>query len=269
MLVVALSVASTLAAGLAAEPAALRRALVNRATWTALAGNLVIVPAVAWLVVPAIASGPASIGLLLVATAPGGGIGPLLALLARGDASLAGALFLVLSLAGTLVALVVMLVLGIAPAGIGLVAASTLAPLALGFALRRHARVLLPVASRLGTLLLIATVSYFAGRHGGSVSVEALGGAALLAATSALVGWIAAHGTGRAATIAIVQISLVRNVALSLVVVTGLGGAPEALTSVLTYALVMLVGGVAFALHGRMSVAGGRRCRRRARRSTS
>ena len=39
-----------------------------------------------------------------------------------------------------------------------------------------------------------------------------------------------------------------RNVALALVVVTGPGGDPTAITSVLTYALVMLVAGGALAV---------------------
>jgi predicted Na+-dependent transporter len=262
LLVVALSVASTLAAGLAAEPAGIQHALARRATWDALAGNLVVVPLIAWLVLPAIVSGPAMIGLLLVAAAPGGGIGPLLALLGRGDAALAGALFLVLSLAGTVVALAVTLALDIQLAGMlraaGLVAASALAPLAIGIVVRRRAadiaRAILPWISRLGAVLLVWTVLWFSIRQGRHLAASTLGGAGLLAAASALVGWLAARSTSRAQAITIVQISLVRNVALSLVVVTGLGAASEAIMSILTYALVMLVGGVVLAIQGRMSI---------------
>lgn len=251
ILVIALSVASTLAAGLACDPAALRRALGTRATWAALAGNLVVVPLIAWLVLPAIVSGPAALGLLFVAAAPGGGIGPLLALLGRGDASFAGALFLVLSLAGMMIALVVTVVLDTGLADMlratGLVIGSALAPLLVGIQITRRmpdiARGLLPWASRLGALLLVAAVIAFSVRHGGNVSASMLGAAGLLAGASILVGCLAARGASRAVAIAVVQISLVRNVALTLVVVTGLGAAPDAIMAVLTYALVMLVAG--------------------------
>src|SRR5688572_31773760 len=101
-------------------------------------------------------------GLLLVAAAPGGGIGPLLALLGKGDASLASAMFLVLSLAGTVIAFVVT---GVLDASLGetaraaaLVAASALAPLVAGILVNRRApRVAAaarPWTSRLGALLL-------------------------------------------------------------------------------------------------------------------
>ena len=259
VLVIALSVASTLAAGLASDLAGLRHALATRATWAALAGNLVVVPLLAWLVMPSLVSGPAVIGLLLVAAAPGGGIGPLLALLGRGDASLASALFLVLSLAGTVVALAVTLVLDTRIADMlraaGFVAASALAPLVIGIVINRHApriaRAALPWASRLGALLLVTTVVWFSIEHGRNLSTPVVGAAGVLAVGSAFVGWLATHGETRDRAIAIVEISLVRNVALSLVVVTGLGGASAALMSVLTYALVMLVGGGLLALLAR------------------
>jgi predicted Na+-dependent transporter len=155
VLVIALSVASTLAAGLACELAGLRRALANRVTWAALACNLVVVPLIAWLVMPSLVAGPALVGLLLVAAAPGGGIGPLLALLGRGDATLAGALFLVLSLAGTVVALAITLVLDTRVADVlraaGFVAASAIAPLVVGLIVKCRApglaRLVLPWTS--------------------------------------------------------------------------------------------------------------------------
>lgn len=251
VLVIALSIASTLAAGLACDVAGVRRALSARVTWVVLAGNLVVVPLLAWLVLPSLVSGPAVVGLLLVAAAPGGGIGPLLALLGRGDVTLAGALFLVLSLAGTVVALAITVVLDTRLADMlraaGFVAASALAPLVVGLAAARYAprvaHIARPWVSRLGALLLVATVSWFSVEHGRKLSAQVVGAAGLLALASALVGWLAARGAPRERAIAIVEISLVRNVALSLVVVTGLGGATEAIMSVLTYALVMLVGG--------------------------
>ena len=256
VLVIALSIASTLAAGLASEVAGLRRALATRVTWLVLAGNLVVVPAIAWLVMPAIVTGPALVGLLLVAAAPGGGIGPLLALLGRGDASLASALFLVLSLAGTVVALALTLVLDTRIAdtlrAAGLVAATALAPLVIGLVISHHAprlaRLARPWASRLGALLLVATVLWFSIKHGRNLSARVLVAAAMLAAASVLVGWLAARVASTAAKVTVVEISLVRNVALSLVVVTALGGATEAIMSVLTYALVMLVAGGLLAL---------------------
>jgi BASS family bile acid:Na+ symporter len=248
-LVIALSIASTLAAGLACELAGLRHALASRVTWATLAGNLVVVPLIAWIVLPSLVAGPAVIGLVLVAAAPGGGIGPLLALLGRGDTALAGALFLVLSLAGTVVALAATLVLDVAGVlrAAGFVAASAIAPLAIGLLVNRHAprlaRFILPWASRLGALLLVATVVWFSVKHGRDLSARVVGAAAVLGAASVLVGWLASRGANRAVTVAVVEISLVRNVALALVVVTGLGGATDAIMSVLTYALVMLVGG--------------------------
>jgi BASS family bile acid:Na+ symporter len=264
--VIALSVASTLAAGLASDFAGLRRVLVTRVTWAVLAGNLVVVPMIAWLVMPSIVSGPAVIGLLLIAAAPGGGIGPLLALLGRGDAALAGALFLVLSIAGTVIALALTLVLDARIADMlraaMFVAASALAPLVIGLVIGRYAPRLaglaLPWTSRLGALLLVATVVWFSIKHGRQLSAPMLGAAGMLALASALVGWLATRFVGitknRAVTIAVVEISLVRNVALTLVVVTGLGGATDAMMSVLTYALVMLVGGGGLAMLARRSV---------------
>jgi predicted Na+-dependent transporter len=208
------------------------------------------VPAIAWL-------GMSEPGLLLVALAPGGGIGPLLALLARGDATLAGALFLVLSLAGTLVALALTLLFDIQLVDMALVAGSAIAPLLVGLIVRRRASrlatAILPWTGKLGAILLVTTVVWFAIQHAGSLALSTLGASAGLAITSVLVGWLAARwaGADRAATIAVVEISLVRNVALSLVVVTGLGGEPAAIMGVLTYALVMLVAGGALAISHR------------------
>ncbi|MDQ3338743.1 MAG: hypothetical protein M4D80_26555 [Myxococcota bacterium] len=262
VLVIALSIASTLAAGLASDVTELRRALATRVTWTTLAGNLVVVPMIAWLVMPALVSKPDIVGLLLVAAAPGGGIGPLLALLGRGDASLAGALFLVLSVAGTVVALAVTLVLDARTADMlraaAFVAASALAPLAIGLVINRLAprlaRTAQPWASRLGALLLVATVLWFSIKNGRNLSAHVVGAAGVLAFISAIVGWLAPRVVGarpnRAVTVTIVEISLVRNVALTLVVVTGLG-ATDAIMSVLTYALVMLVGGGVLAVLAR------------------
>ena len=259
ILVIGLSVASTLAAGLASDLAGLQRALATRATWATLAGNLVVVPLFAWLVIPQIAPAPAVLGLVLVAAAPGGGIGPLLALLGRGDASLASALFLVLSLAGTVVALALTLVLDTPVLGMlraaGLVAATALAPLGVGIATGRVAphiaQAALPWASRLGALLLVSTVVWFTVEQGRDLSASVIGAAALLAAASIAIGWFAARGTSRAVAVTIVEISLVRNVALTLVVVTGLGASAAAIMSVLTYALVMLVSGSVIAMLAR------------------
>lgn len=257
ILVVALSIASTLSSGLASDLPGLRGALKARAIWAALAVNLVVVPLGAWLVLPS-----SMFGLLVVAIAPGGGIGPLLALLARGDAAVAGALFFVLSLGGTVVALALTLALEVQLVDMLraslLVVASAIAPLVVGVAIRRRAAHLatsaLPWASRLGALLLVATVMWFALQHASDLASSTLAAAGLLAAASALAGWAAACSAGadRAATIAVVEISLVRNVALALVVVTGVGGEPAAITSVLTYALVMLVGGGAIAVSSRV-----------------
>lgn len=259
ILVIGLSIASTLAAGLASDLAGLRRAVKTRATWAALAGNLVVVPLFAGLVMPQVAPGPAVTGLLLVAAAPGGGIGPLLALLGRGDASLASALFLVLSLAGTVAALALTLVLDTPVTGVlraaVLVAVTALAPLAVGIATGRAApriaQAALPWASRLGALLLVSTVVWFTIEQGRDLSANVIAAAALLAAASIFAGWLAARATSRAVAVTIVEISLVRNVALTLVVVTGLGASAAAIMSVLTYALVMLVSGSVIALLAR------------------
>lgn len=261
ILVIALSVASTFAAGLACELPAVRGALRTRAIWAALAGNLVVVPVCAWLVLPALESGPSLLGLLVVAAAPGGGIGPLLALLGRGDAALANALFLVLSVAGMMIALALTAVLDIQLVDMlratGLVAASAIAPLIAGVAVKRRAAdlasTLVPWISRLGAVLLVTAVLWFAIEHAHRLAVSTLAAAGFLAATSACVGWLASRwAASRAATLALVEISLVRNVALALVVVTGLGGDPAAIMSVLGYALVMLVTGGVLAVSARV-----------------
>ncbi|MBA3502583.1 MAG: hypothetical protein H0T65_19635, partial [Deltaproteobacteria bacterium] len=118
----------------------------------------------------------------------------------------------------------------------------------------RLARTAQPWASRLGALLLVATVLWFSIKNGRNLSAHVVGAAGVLAFIRAIVGWLAPRVVGarpnRAVTVTIVEISLVRNVALTLVVVTGLG-ATDAIMSVLTYALVMLVGGGVLAVLAR------------------
>ncbi len=242
LLVFALAVVSTLAAGLAADG---HRApgLPPRRLAIVVAANLLALPVATWLVLRAAELDDAA--LVLTVAAPGGSTGPLLALLGRGDAQVAAVGFVALTLAGTLSALVATVavdVTGLAAVVVaaGAVLATTVGPLLVGLVLRarRPARAAIwqPSLSRAGLALLLATIAALAARHlEAARAVDAIVGATATVAAFA----IGLAVPGRAARVAVAQVSAVRNLTLALVVLAATGAPPAASLTVLGYGLGM------------------------------
>ena len=246
-LVIALSLTSTFAAGLAVEPATEPAPIArHRVVAIAIAGAVVL-PLVAWLLHRTLALGAAGIGVLVASAVPGGSTGPLLAVAAGGDASTAARLFVVLSSLGTVGAIASIVALDafdprlVARASATATAASFV-PLLLGLAVRRWwprwADVLARPAARVGLALLIATVALLAVRYGEQAEVVVLLESTLIVLAS-LAPALLVHG--RRQRIAVAQIGAVHNLALALLVLTALEAPPRATLAVLGYGLVMYV----------------------------
>jgi len=245
LLVVALAIASTLAAGLAADvrggqPVRPRRVAV------AVAANVVALPLLAYALVRAIGL-PGAGGLVIAAAAPGGSTGPLLAVLARGNAAVAALMFVVLTLAGMAAALIATMAFDVAGLSSVLIASlvvvvSSVGPLMLGLAIRARrpatAQRWQPWLSRLSLALLVATIAVLAARHGHAASAADLVVGAALTVAALAVGFVAGD---RPARIAVAQVSAVRNLTLALLVLAVVGAAPAQTMAVLAYGLSMYV----------------------------
>lgn len=242
----ALAIASTGGAGLVTELEAVAQALRDRDVRLAVVGNLVLLPLVAWGLGRALGLGPAGLGLVLVAAAPGGSTGPLMALLARGDGAVATAAFAALNPLGSLGALVATATFPHADLGrvaltVALITAVALVPMLLGLLVRRRwptvAARLAPWLSRAGlALLLIVIVALFA-RHHAALRADA---SVLAAAIVVVLSLAPALGVrGRARALAIAQVGGVRNLTLALVVVVAVDAPPPAVIAILSYGLVM------------------------------
>lgn len=244
LLVISLSVSSTFSAGLAVErtPTGLPRARFA----LVVAANLVLVPAIAWLVTLPVDMGVAAIGILVTAAAPGGATGPLMALLARGEPTLAARLFAVLTLVGLVTTVVACAPFyppeQIARAALPVVLGAALAPLVAGIGLRRRLSGLamrtLPWAKKVSMALLVATVVVLTYRHIATVQLVDLGVATVVALASFAIGLF---GRNKAETIAIAQVSATRNLTLALLVLGALGSDGRAIIACLGYGLVMLI----------------------------
>ena len=248
VLVFALAVVSTLAAGLAAGLAAdgsRAPALSPRRLVVVIAANVLALPLATWLALRAASlEGP---GLVLAAAAPGGSTGPLLALLGRADARVAAVSFLALALAGTASALVATIAVdvaglaAVAAAGAAVLATSVV-PLVAGLALRARrptrAAAWQPWLSRAGLALLVATIAVLARGHGDAARAADVAVGGLVTVAALAIGLVV---TGRAARIAVAQVSAVRNLTLALVVLAATGAPPAASLSVLGYGLAMYV----------------------------
>ena len=250
-LVISLSIASTLAAGLAVErtPTAFPRgrfALV-------IVANLLLVPAIAWLVTAPFAMGVATVGILVTAAAPGGATGPLLAIVARGNPTLAARLFAFLTVIGF-----VTTVGACAPffppdkivrAAVPIVVGAALAPLVTGLVIRRRfpsmAMRALPWVKKASLLLLVATVTFLIHQHIARLQPFDLVVTTVIALASLAIG---ALGRDRAEAISIAQVSATRNLALALLVLGALGSDGRAIIACLGYGLVMLICTVVVAL---------------------
>lgn len=257
VLVVALALTSTLAAGLAADA----RAPARLGGWrmvALVAGNVVALPLLTYLVTRA-ASVEGAGGLVLAAAAPGGSTGPLLAILSRGEAATAARAFVALTIAGMVAALIATAALDVA--GLGavalatvVVAVSSLGPLLAGLAVRARrpaqAARWQPWLSRLSLALLVGTIALLAARHGGAARTidVAVGAAVTLLALA-----IGAAIGGRAARIAVAQVSAVRNLTLVLLVLAVVGAPPAETMAALGYGLAMYVIALAAAAWTRRS----------------
>jgi len=257
VLVVALALTSTLAAGLAADAAGGARLPPRRLALIVVA-NVAVLPALAYAILR-LGAFDAGRGLLLAAAAPGGSTGPLLAVLGGGDAPIAARTFVALSLAGVAAALIATAALDVAGVGkvlaaSAIVVASTVGPLLVGLALRarrpRRAAAWQPWLSRLSLALLVATIALLAARHGGAARTldVAVGAAVTLLALA-----IGAAIDGRAARIAVAQVSAVRNLTLVLLVLAVVGAPPAETMAALGYGLAMYVIALAAAAWTRRS----------------
>jgi predicted Na+-dependent transporter len=259
ILVTALSLVSTLAAGLAVDSdiRGIPRDALRMVGLVVASG--VALPALAWALDRWLVLGAAGVGLAVASAAQGGSTGPLLAVVARGDATTAARWFIVATLLGTLSAIAVIVALdAFDPRLVGraalLVTAASLSPLALGLALRRWrprlARVLAPATARLGVGLLVTTVILLCVRHGHEADATDLGVAMLLVVTSLAP---AALVKVRARRIAVAQVCAVHNLALALLVLAALEAPPRAALAVLAYGLVMYIVATVLAIAARVS----------------
>lgn len=260
-LILVLAIASTSSAGIAAGLAGKDGAIGRGELAAVVAGNLIALPVLAWLLSSGLGSA-AGFGLIVAAAAPGGSTGPVLAVVAGGDARFAARLFVVLTVAGTAGALAASLVVGpggaasVARAAV-IVAAAAIGPLAAGLALAARRRDLAirlaPWLSRASLALLVVTIGLLTVRHAHRAALPDLAASTVIVAASLALGALAGRGRG----LATAQVSAVRNLSLALVVVAAVGAPPEATGAVLGYGLVMYLaaGAVAIIARGRASFA--------------
>lgn len=244
-LVVVLAVASTLAAGLAAD---VRHAtpLPRRRLAAVIIANVIALPLATYALLRG-AGLDVRVALVLAAAAPGGSTGPLLAVLGRGDATIAALGFVALTLAGMVAAIGATLALD--AAGVSaivraalVVGASSLGPLLVGLAVRARwpgrAAAWHAWLSRLSLALLLATIVLLAARHGHAARGADVAIGAIVTVLALAIGQLV---DGRAARIAIAQVSAVRNLTLVLLVLAVIDAAPGETMAALAYGLAMYV----------------------------
>ncbi len=258
-LVLLLSIASMLAAGLAAGRSTTGAPAAGLRGAAVVAANLLVLPLVALLASGAAGLGPATLGVMLAAAAPGGSSGPLLAGLAGGEPRAAMRLFLVLTFAGTATALGVVGVMqaaGLAHVAraAAIVLAVSIVPLAVAYLSVSRWPSLDPRVdaslSRASALLLLVTVGLLGVQHAAEASLSAA------AASLPIVGISLALGLlmrGRKEVLAAAQVSAVRNLTLGLVVLTAVRAPAAATAALLTYGLVMYAGASIVAAFARYS----------------
>lgn len=254
-LVLVLLVAAMVAMGTATTVDELRARLRHPAGLVVVLGvNLVLLPAVVVAIVPSVLpeAGSAAVALVLVAAAPGGGTGALLAFHARGDVAHAVTLQVLLA-AGSLVAAPVWIAyyassspdlrLDTAPLVVTLLAGQLL-PLVAGLRLRavrpelaavvhRRARLLADVC--LGVLIVVLVIS--SGPDLGRIDTATYAAVAALLALTVVAGLVVpgAPPTRRAATMT----TLVRNLSLALAAARFTPDPEATALTILTYGLGM------------------------------
>lgn len=225
--------------------------------------NLLAVPVLAWGVAVGLdlSTGVAA-GLLLCAAAPGGPIGTLLVLHARGNLAVSVSLVVVMTMISTTTTPVTLGLLGVAPPGassplsFGAVAQTIvlyqLLPLAAGMVVRRLwpllADRLLPWASRTSKVVfgvVFVALTILQGHR-----VLDVGGVALLAVELVVLGSLALGALlppGSSEVKAAVSLNTgVRNLALALLLATVWFHDGDTILTTMIYGLLMLVNGVPF-----------------------
>jgi BASS family bile acid:Na+ symporter len=206
-----------------------------------------------------------ALGFLILALCPGAPFAPSCTKLAKGDVAASVGLMVILSGSSVIFApLLLYLELPVLSANQGLridaakiiatLLATQLAPLCVGLAVRhwvpRVADKLLKPANLLNLILNLATlVSVFVGYFSllTAVRPQAYLGMAVLLAASLVVGWLLG-GPGSDNRKAMMLTTSLRNVGVGLVIVTGSFAGTAAVTAVVVYGIVEIVGSVLTAL---------------------
>jgi bile acid:Na+ symporter, BASS family len=237
-----------------------------------LAVNVAAVPLLAWGIAEGLGLTPAvSAGLLLCAATPGGPIGTLLVLHARGDLALSVSLVVVMTLVSTVTAPLTLGLLGVAPPGataplsFGAVAETIavyqLLPLLVGMTVRRVSPRLadraLPGASMAAKLIfgaVFVALTVLQGHRVTDLGLLPLLGVELCVLASLLLG--ALLTPGRASVRAAVSLNTgVRNLALALLLATVWFDDGDTILTAMIYGLLMLVTGVPFSMWWRRRTA--------------
>lgn len=265
--IAAMAVVSVFALGLQSSPReALKQPKIGLAAGSAVVLNFVLVPAVAYVLLGAFGVSDAkSLGILLVAAAPGGGASAVFVLLARGSPMLGGTLVVGLA---TLTAFITPFVLALTagvetsvpPAAVAkTVIVVQLIPLLIGMASRRWANKLGPWPSRLATALLLTVVIALTIRNGHLLLTLGWPAAAAILGTVAfsITAPLALRTLTREIRIAISMTAGVRNLALSLLLASLHFEDPNTTTAILCYGLFAFLTALPTAtLFGRRAISG-------------
>lgn len=246
-LVGVLALVSTLGAGLDARPDAGRLPAGVKAWF--LAVNVVCVPLLALGVARLVPLDTAvRTGLVLAAAFPGGSTGPIVSAALGGAPAVASAAFAAASVAGGMLAPFVAWLAGLPLSLLGAlgVAAAQLVPWLVGrWVVRRHPEAARRLAAQLrswGKGLLVAVAVAFVAARGSAI--PEVGGAALAAAALILCGAgglarLGAPSLPAGARGALVAVTVVRNLSLSLLVATAAATPPLTSLTVLVFGLLM------------------------------
>lgn len=220
--------------------------------------NFVAIPALMLVLVEVFAiDGPVAVGLLLCVLAPGNGVGTLLVDYARGDVGLSVGLVLVLTLSSVVLTPIL---LGLWTGGdIGTAFGATtwpmmklifvfqVVPLIAGLLLRHHAesyaRKLQPWIARIARWLvlgIIAAILVVKGELLFANGPKPLAASLAVIAASFLLGWGPLLGT-KTTGVSLGLTSMIRNLALALLLATTFFADPRTIAAMLVYAILMFI----------------------------
>lgn len=252
-LLVLLALASTLSAGLGLDLAVARSPDARNTAMRALLANLLLVPAAAAALMLVAPDSDVRLAVFLVAIAPAGATGPLLALLAGGDPTRVAVSFTALAFVSLLAPLAMLFALGapgLGPTVLGIVAVQ-LVPLALGALLRSRTPVralaLEPPVRRAGSVLLALVIALLLWDRGALLSTLDAASFAVLAAlvlATLAAGWICARRERGALSV----LTAVRNLTLVLLLAEASAPGGRVTLVVGAYGLVMYGGALAVLL---------------------